>query len=280
MEESRFLSPAAAIVAEHVSRLSRELDLAKRQLQKSRESVESALAEAERSARAEECQERHPHSTPGELVLHAEKAELQELCLEYVSAKEQRDRLRSALEEMFGGGTWALLERAGKLHKRLCRQETITGRVWRLGFRILKKILRKSRRMIALTQSVARSSHTSRGLDSELASAATGEPVYCDAAATRTPTTFDELPWRIGKAPDLDRTARGHYKILLIAPGEDDAANLRDLLRLANRLARCDDFDCRIVLDAKVKSPRRSSGSFRLWRSRLYWDTESRGRTR
>ena len=60
------------------------------------------------------------------------------------------------------------------------------------------------------------------------------------------------MPWRRnGDSAGCGTDRRGYYKILLIMPGEDGAAEPPGLLRFVEELARCRDFDCRIVLEGR-----------------------------
>ncbi len=256
MDESSFLSPAAAIVAEHVSRLSHELDRANDELRQARGRAEAAMAESDLAARELRRAEDQVRALVREnSTLRAEKASLQQLCLEYVTAKEQLDRLRSALEEMFGGGAWSFLKKAGKVRRRLSRESTISGRALRFGVRLLRIVLKLSRTSIESARSVAQAAHRWQERPFYVDSADEGETADPQGLTVRPPTTYGELPWRqIDECEDFNRTPRGYFQVLLVAPAEEDADGIADLLRLAEGLSRSKDFDCRVVLEGRGAS--------------------------
>jgi glycosyltransferase involved in cell wall biosynthesis len=253
MDESSFLSPAAAIVAEHVSRLSHELSLANDELRQARWLVEAAEAEAERAGRELERAEDQVRALIKEIsTLRAENATLQQLCVEYITAKEQLTRLRSALEEIFGQRSWKLLKEAGALRTRLNREQTLAGRCWRLGIRLLRGMLRTIRRTVVLSSGALRGGVRWSGLVRDRPSRDGRDPADRGAGQSRPPSTFSELPWRrLGDPAVIGKNRYGSYKILLIGPGDVDPVELDGMLRLAEGLSRCGDLDCRIILEGR-----------------------------
>jgi glycosyltransferase involved in cell wall biosynthesis/transposase-like protein len=253
MDESSFLSPAAAIVAEHVTRLSHELGLTNDALQQARGLVEAAQAEADRAGQELIHAEDEIRALRRQnAAMRAENAALQQLCLESITAKERLARLRSALEETFGKRAWILLKKAGMAHARLNREQTVSGRCWRFGTRFLKRVVRTTRQAIALLSAAGRGRRRWSGRDRSPASGENRDPAGRRSGDARPFASFHELPWRrLGEPVVVGRTPGGYYKVLLIATGEDDPAGLADMLRLADGLARCGDLDCRIVLEGR-----------------------------
>jgi glycosyltransferase involved in cell wall biosynthesis len=249
-DESSFLSPAAAIVAEHVARLSHELGLTNDELQQARGLVEAAQAEADRADRELRRAEDEVRALLRQnATLRAENAALQQVCLESISAKERLARLRSTFEETFGRRAWILLKKAETTHARLNRERTISGRCWRFGTRCLKRVVRTTRQTIALLSAAGRGRRRWSGRDRSPASGENRDPADRRSGGSRPLTTFHELPWRrLGEPVVAGRTPGGYYKVLLIANGEDNPAERADMIRLADGLSRCADLDCRIVL--------------------------------
>jgi glycosyltransferase involved in cell wall biosynthesis len=185
-------------------------------------------------------------------ALRAENTTLQHLCRDYLSAKQRLDRLSSFLEDIFGRGVWDFIRKAKRIRMRLRREGTITGRFWRAGTRLLKRSIRMTAKTTALVRAPVRIGRRWSGFESGAASHQSSVAHDRDAGASRCATTYHELPWRrIGDSAGCRMGHRGHYKILLIAPDQDGADQLPALLRFVELVARCRDFDCRIVLEGR-----------------------------
>ena len=254
MDESSFLSPAAAVVAEHVTRPSHELGPANDELQQARGLVEvgprrsrsgrSGVRRAEDEVRAL----LRENST-----LRAENATLQQLCIEYITAKEQLARLRSA-----AGGDLRQTGMDAPEESRNAPHATQPGTDDRGA---MLEVRDASPQAGGEDDPKDHRAHDCPGAQHQAMVGRGSRPRVRRRTSTRPMviqslrrplTTFHDLPWRrLGEPVFVGGIPRGYYKILLIAPGEDNPGELADMLRFAEGLSRCGDLDCRIVLDGR-----------------------------
>ncbi|MGP0064337.1 MAG: glycosyltransferase family 2 protein [Isosphaeraceae bacterium] len=248
MDESSFLSPAD----EPAPRSGRETGRESDEMNHAMMLAEAARSDADRAGRELRRAEEEVRALLRENSnLRAENAGLQQLCVEYAAAKEQIARFRSTLEEIFGKRAWSFVKKAETLRTRLNRERTLSGRCWRFGIVLLKRVLRTTRAFVAFGMAVGRSHARRRGVGGVPESRGCRDSADGRSIASRTPMTFHGLPWRWPVESAPARTPRGYYKVLLIAPGGDNAGELADMLRLAEGLSQCVDIDCRILLDGR-----------------------------
>ena len=250
MDGSNSLPSAAGTEAEYLTRLNQEINKLSHELLHAKELLEATQAETHIAREKLTEAETEIRCLRLRIAnLKRENSTLQEMCLEYLGAKDQLARLRATLEGVFGKRAWTLLKKAGKLRSRLNQDQTIAGRSWRFATLLLARVMKTGRRLVALLINAAHARWRWASTRQRLWNNNRRDSGNGLENGVPSLKTFDELPWsRIDKSVGYERRRRGYFKVLLVAHGEESPEALAELLQFAKRLSGNDDLDCRIVL--------------------------------